>query len=39
MILNAIAEKLKLQSKDGFKERHFETQLIIRWVPSICAIE
>ncbi|MHC2569806.1 hypothetical protein ACVMH6_002134 [Rhizobium leguminosarum] len=27
MILNAIAEKLKRQSKDDFKGRHFETWL------------
>jgi len=27
MILNAIAEKLKRQSKDDFKGRHFEAWL------------
>lgn len=28
MILNAIAEKLKRQSKDDFKGRHFEAWII-----------
>ena len=28
MILNAVAEKLKRQSKDDFKGRHFEAWLI-----------
>ncbi len=28
MVLNAIAEKLKRQSKDGFKGRHFEAWLL-----------
>jgi IS6 family transposase len=32
MILNAIAEKLKRQSKDDFKGRHFETRLIVQAV-------
>lgn len=32
MILNAIAEKLKHQSKDDFKGRHFEAWLIIQAV-------
>jgi transposase, IS6 family len=30
MILNAIAEKLKRQSKDDFKGRHFEAWLIAK---------
>jgi len=30
MILNAIAEKLKRQSKDDFKGRHFEAWLSCR---------
>ena len=32
MILNAIAEKLKRQSRDDFKGRHFEAWLIVRAV-------
>jgi len=32
MILNAITEKLKRQSKDDFKGRHFEAWLIIQAV-------
>ena len=32
MILNAIAEKLKRQSKDDFKGRHFEAGRIIQAV-------
>ncbi len=32
MILNAIAEKLKRQSKDDFKGRHFEAWLIVQAV-------
>ena len=32
MILNAIAEKLKRQSKDDFKGRHFEAGLIVQAV-------
>lgn len=32
MILNAIAEKLKRQSKDDFKGRHFKAWLIIQAV-------
>ena len=32
MILNAIAEKLKRQSKDDFKGRHFEAWLIVKAV-------
>lgn len=32
MILNAIAEKLKRQSKDNFKGRHFEAWLIVQAV-------
>ena len=32
MILNAIVEKLKRQSKDDFKGRHFEAWLIIQAV-------
>ena len=32
MILNAIAEKLKRQSKDDFKRRQFEAWLIIQAV-------
>jgi len=32
VILNAIAEKLKRQSKDDFKGRHFEAWLIIQAV-------
>ena len=32
MILNAIAEKLKRQSKDDFKGRHFESWLIVQAV-------
>ena len=34
MILNAIAEKLKLQSKDDFKGRHFEERPIVQAVTS-----
>lgn len=30
MILNAIAEKLKRQSKDDFNGRHFEAWLIVQ---------
>lgn len=33
MILNAITEKLKRQSKDDFKGRHFEVWLIVQAVP------
>ena len=32
MILSAIAERLKRQSKDDFKGRHFETPLILQAV-------
>ena len=32
MILNSIAEKLKRQSKDDFKGRHFEAWLIVQAV-------
>ena len=32
MILNAIAVKLKCQSKDDFKGRHFEAWLIVQLV-------
>lgn len=32
MILNAIAEKLKRQSKDDLKGRHFEAWLIVHSV-------
>lgn len=32
MILNAIAEKLKRQSKEDFKGRHFEARLIVQAV-------
>ncbi|MCJ8510585.1 IS6 family transposase, partial [Rhizobium lemnae] len=32
MILNAIAENLKLRSKDDFKGRHFEAWLIVQAV-------
>ena len=32
MILNAITEKLKRQSKDDFKGRHFEAWLIVQAV-------
>ena len=32
MILSAIAEKLKRQSKDDFKGRHFEASLILQAV-------
>lgn len=32
MILNTIAEKLKRQSKDDFKGRHFEAWLIVQAV-------
>jgi len=32
MVLNAIAEKLKPQSKDDFKGRYFEAWLIVRAV-------
>jgi transposase-like protein len=32
MILNAIAEKLKRQSKEDFKGRHFEAWLIVQAV-------
>jgi IS6 family transposase len=32
MILNAIAEKLKRQSKDDFTGQHFETWLIVQAV-------
>ncbi len=32
MILNTIAEKLKRQSKDNFKGRHFEAWLIVQAV-------
>ena len=32
MILNAITEKLKPQSKDDFKGRHFEAWLIVQAV-------
>jgi transposase-like protein len=32
MILNAIAEKLRRQSKDDFKGRQFEARLIIQAV-------
>ena len=32
MILNAIAEKLKRQSKDDFRGRHFEAWLIVQAV-------
>lgn len=32
MILNAITEKLKRQSKDDFKGRHFEAWLIVEAV-------
>ena len=32
MILNAIADKLKRQSKDDFKGRHFEAWLIVQAV-------
>ena len=32
MILNAIAEKLKRQSKDDFKGRHFAAWLIVQAV-------
>lgn len=32
MILNAIAEKLKRQSKDDFKGRHFAARLIVQAV-------
>src|SRR3954453_3068327 len=32
MILNALAEKLKRRSKDGFKGRHFEATLILQAV-------
>lgn len=32
MILNAIAEKLKRQSRDDFKGRHFEAWLIVQAV-------
>ena len=34
MILNTIAEKLKRQSKDDFKGRHFEAWLIVQAVAS-----
>lgn len=37
-ILDAIAEKLKRQSKDDFDRRHFEAWLIVRAVPGACAI-
>lgn len=36
-ILNAIAEKLKRQSKDDIKGRHFETWLIAQAVSWYCA--
>jgi len=32
MLLNSIAEKLKRQSKDDFKGRHFEARLIVQAV-------
>ena len=32
MILSAIAEKLKRQSKDNFKGRHYEATLILQAV-------
>jgi IS6 family transposase len=32
VILNAIAEKLKRQSKNDFKGRHFEARLILQAV-------
>jgi hypothetical protein len=38
MILNAIAEKLKHQSKDDFKGRHFEAWLIVQAVTWYLAI-
>ncbi|MBP1888230.1 hypothetical protein J2Z50_006549 [Ensifer mexicanus] len=39
MILNAIPEKLKRQSKDDFKGRRFEAWLIVQGVPGIDAGE
>ncbi len=38
MILNAIAEKLKRQSKDDFKGRHFEAWLIVQTAALVLAI-
>ena len=38
MILNAIAEKLKRQSKDDFKGRHIEAWLIVQAVASVVCI-
>jgi len=38
MILNAITEKLKRQSKDDFKGRHFEAWLIVQAVTWYRAI-
>ena len=35
VILNAIAEKLKRQSKDDFKGRHFEAWLILQAVTKV----
>ncbi len=32
MILNAVAEKLRRQSRDNFKGRHFEAWLIVQAV-------
>jgi hypothetical protein len=38
MIPNAIAERLKPQSKDDFKDRHFDAWLIAQAVTSTCRI-
>jgi transposase, IS6 family len=38
MILNAVAEKLKRQSKDDFKGRHFEARLIVQAVTWRCYV-
>ena len=38
MILNAIAEKLKRQSKDDFKGRHFKSWMIIQAVTKVSAL-
>jgi len=37
MILSAIAAKLKRRSKDDFKDRHFEAELIGRRSPGTSA--
>jgi transposase, IS6 family len=38
MILSAIAEKLKRQSTDDFKGRHFETWLMVQAVAWYSAL-